>query len=319
MNRKSAKASSAFRSPTAAPVRAFLHSIVMKIARLESLASRFTLNTTLSDSAPRLLTSAAMSENTPRDGAASFSTHHFSAKPLRPLHLSGEHSDATVFSAETQPASSWRRGIFGSLTRGIKRRWKRRRRRRKVGRAYDMALEIARAIPPGSKVLDVGCGNGFIAHHLSAMLGSRAVGIDLTDSTAAPIDFRRYDGAHFPVADKSFDAVLFCYVLHHAQDVSVVLHEMRRVLRDGGLAVIYEDIPEIWWDRCVCWYHNQLWRGRTGACTFRLESEWRVLFESFGLEIVSERRLSRWRNLIHPVSRRLYVLQVRLSPSAAVA
>ena len=47
----------------------------------------------------------------------------------------------------------------------------RERRRRKVGRAYDMALEIARAIPCGSEVLDVGCGNGFIAHHLSALLG----------------------------------------------------------------------------------------------------------------------------------------------------
>jgi cyclopropane fatty-acyl-phospholipid synthase-like methyltransferase len=34
-------------------------------------------------------------------------------------------------------------------------------RRRKVGRAYDMALEIARILKPGSAVLDVGCGNGF--------------------------------------------------------------------------------------------------------------------------------------------------------------
>src|SRR6266513_5367533 len=104
------------------------------------------------------------------------------------------------------------------LIYGIKRRWARERRRRKVGRAYDMAQEIARVIPRGSEVLDVGCGNGFIAHHLSALLGTNVVGIDLTNETEAPIDYRRYNGRTFPCADNSFDAVMLCYVLHHAQD-----------------------------------------------------------------------------------------------------
>src|SRR5262249_7440108 len=58
---------------------------------------------------------------------------------------------------------------------GLRRRLMRERRRRKVGRAYDMAIEIARMIPRGSNVLDVGCGNGFIAHHLSSMLGTNVI------------------------------------------------------------------------------------------------------------------------------------------------
>src|SRR5438128_10258525 len=53
--------------------------------------------------------------------------------------------------------------VIDRILRGIKRRWARERRRRKVGRAYDMALEIARVIPRGSEVLYVGCGNVFIA------------------------------------------------------------------------------------------------------------------------------------------------------------
>ena len=180
-----------------------------------------------------------------------------------------------------------------------------------------MALEIARVIPRGAEVLDVGCGNGFIAHHLSAMLGSSVVGIDLASSTEAPVDYRQYDGGRFPVFDDSVDAVTLCYVLHHAQDVRVVLNEMLRVLRDGGLAVIYEDIPGNWWDRLVCKFHNRQWRDRTGPCTFRKESEWFELFNSWGFEIVSERQLSRWRNLTHPVMRRFYVL--KFSPALSEA
>src|SRR5262249_26055496 len=161
----------------------------------------------------------------------------------------------------------------------------------KVGRAYDMALEIARVIPCGSEVLDIGCGNGFIAHHLSAMLGASVIGIDVTPTTEAPIDFRRYDGAHIPLADNSVDAVLLCYVLHHAQDTSMLLSEVKRVLRPNGLAVIYEDIPQTPWDRFFCWMHNLQWRKRTGPCTFRGEVGWRKHFRSFGFEILRDRHV----------------------------
>jgi ubiquinone/menaquinone biosynthesis C-methylase UbiE len=196
-----------------------------------------------------------------------------------------------------------------TLTEGLQRRWRRERRRRKVGRAFDMALEIARILPANSRLLDVGCGNGFIAHHLSAMLGTKAIGIDLANTTEAAIDYRQFDGRDFPVEDKSVDSVLLCYVLHHAQDIDTVLKELRRVLRVDGLAVIYEDIPSCWWDRLVCWTHDLKWRKRTGRCTFRSEREWRTVFNSAGFEILIERALSRWRNLAHPVRRRLYVLK----------
>jgi SAM-dependent methyltransferase len=196
------------------------------------------------------------------------------------------------------------------LLNGIQRRWHRARRRRKVGRAYDMALEIARVIPANSRVLDVGCGNGFIAHHLAASIDANVIGIDLDATTEAAIDYRQFDGRVFPVGDSSFEAVLLCYVLHHAQDLGVVMRELRRVLIDGGRAVIYEDIPDGWWDRLVCWTHDLKWRKRTGPCTFRGESEWFKLFQAAGFEVVSERPLSRWRNLTHPVRRRFYVLRL---------
>lgn len=196
---------------------------------------------------------------------------------------------------------------MADLLNGIERRLRRMRRRRKVGKAYDMALEVARVIPTRARVLDVGCGSGFIAHHLNGM-GASVIGLDVSESTEARIQYLRYDGRHFPVQSHAFDAVLLCYVLHHAQNFQLVMNEVRRVLTIGGRAIIYEDIPLKGWDRIVCWTHDRQWRQRTGPCTFQLQHEWRALFRLSGFEVVNERQLSRWRNLTHPVSRRFYVL-----------
>lgn len=172
-----------------------------------------------------------------------------------------------------------------------------------------MALEIARYLPRGASVLDVGCGNGFIAHHLGALLATRVMGIDVGENTTAEIDYMRFDGQSIPAQRQTFDAVLLCYVLHHAQDTNALLSEVSRVLRPGGHTIIYEDIPASIWDRFVCWTHDRKWRTRTGPCTFRHLDDWREIFGKVELEIVLERQLSRWRNLAHPVSRRLYVLR----------
>ena len=178
-----------------------------------------------------------------------------------------------------------------------------------------MALEIARVIPRGSEVLDVGCGNGYIAHHLSALLGTNVTGIDVADCTDAPINYRQYDGGEFPAANASFDAIVLAYVLHHAQDIHLMLEEMKRVLRPGGVAIIYEDMPETLWDRFICWTHNLKWRKRTGACTFWNEDEWRELFTQFDFYIFNQRRLSRGRNLAYPVARQFFELTTRRDPA----
>ena len=165
-------------------------------------------------------------------------------------------------------------------------------------------------LPTGSRVLDVGCGNGYIAHHLSSLLRADVAGIDLEHKTESAINYRQYNGSRFPIKDQSFDAALLCYVLHHTQDVTIVLTELRRVLREGGLAVVYEDIPEAGWDLLVCAIHDRKWRNRTGPCTFRTKEEWRSVFAANGFEVIFERRLSRWRNAAHPVARRCYLVKI---------
>ena len=83
-----------------------------------------------------------------------------------------------------------------------------------------MALEVAGVLPPQANVLDVGCGNGFIAHHLQGLFGTAVVGFDVGHDTAARINYLPYDGRHFPVKDESFDAVCsaMCCITHKIRD-----------------------------------------------------------------------------------------------------
>ena len=186
---------------------------------------------------------------------------------------------------------------------------RRNQRRRRVGVAYETAIEVAGLIPRNTRLLDMGCGEGFVAHHLTALLGTNVVGVDLSKTTDAQIEYMSYDGTRIPVTDHSFDGVLLSYVLHHVQDIDQVLSEVRRVVRSGGLVVVYEDIPKDWRDRFPCWAHDMKWRRRVGPCTFRRPMEWKELFSSYGLEIQSEHQISRWRNVFHPVGHTLYILK----------
>ncbi len=191
---------------------------------------------------------------------------------------------------------------------------RRRSRRRSVGKAYDMAIEVADVIPPDTQLLDVGCGNGYIAHHLNALLTERVTGVDIGESSKARINYLPYNGKHLPVDDASYDGVLLSYVLHHVQDIHLALGEVRRVVRTGGFVVIYEDIPKNLWDKVPCGIHDRMWRSRSGPCTFRRPSEWVELFASYGLEVVSEKSISRWRNVFHPVGHIQYVLKATSEP-----
>ena len=95
------------------------------------------------------------------------------------------------------------------------------------------------------RVLDIGCGGGFLAEEFAA-LGCQVTGIDpsLVSIGAARahaaerglrIDYRTGVGEELPLPDASFDVACCCDVLEHVSNADRVISEAARVLKPGGL------------------------------------------------------------------------------------
>ena len=99
---------------------------------------------------------------------------------------------------------------------------------------------IPPATSPGARLLDVGCGGGLLAPHVT---GYTHVGVDLTASAlevaaAHGVDETVVaDAAALPFADASFDVVVAGEVLEHVTDLEGTVREATRVLRPGGTLV----------------------------------------------------------------------------------
>lgn len=106
---------------------------------------------------------------------------------------------------------------------------------------------VTRRIPPGLRILDLGCGDGYLMHLLSPQAAT-VTGID-PEPTAVQLASRMlhehancsvsggscYD---LPFADGAFDVVVMADVIEHLTDDSACLREAARVLAPGGQVII---------------------------------------------------------------------------------
>lgn len=102
-------------------------------------------------------------------------------------------------------------------------------------------------------VLDVGTGEGQLARELAGgERGRIVVGVDpffaqLSNAAGQPPAplLAQAKGESLPFADSSFDGVVCCLVIEHADDPDAVLAEMARVLAPGGKLLLLVNHPVV--------------------------------------------------------------------------
>lgn len=158
----------------------------------------------------------------------------------------------------------------------------------------------------GERVLDVGCGTGSLSLALVERAAVKAIeAIDFeADFVAAlrekigdaPITARQGDACSLPFADASFDRALSLLVLHFVSDAQQAAHEMRRVVRPGGVVAAsvwdtYGGMPSqrIFWDTVTAIEPSAA--ARRSATMFRTATQpgdLPALFERAGLTDIRE-------------------------------
>ena len=102
---------------------------------------------------------------------------------------------------------------------------------------------VARLVPEGARVLDLGCGDGALLAHLQAARGCSGYGIEIDDANVLACVRRgvnviqlNLDEGLAIFEDASFDVVLHIDTLQHLRNTEVVLQETARVGRIGIVA-----------------------------------------------------------------------------------
>ncbi len=148
---------------------------------------------------------------------------------------------------------------------------------------------------PGSRVLDVATGPGYVAAAF-AEAGCEVTGLDLTPALLeraeqmrqarglSGLRFLEGDAEQLPFEERTFDIVVSRFALHHWERPRRVLAEMARVARLGGMVVIQDLVTSEFPARSA--YQNRFERLRDPSHVRALPlSELLALFTACGLEV----------------------------------
>ena len=118
--------------------------------------------------------------------------------------------------------------------------------------AQRRAVLDALKLLPREKVLDIGCGPGFMVQELLPIVGpaGKVSAIDVNEGAIAlartrceahsNVEFQSANATALPYTDSLFDAAVSTQVYEYVRDLNAALRELYRVLRPGGRAVIMD-------------------------------------------------------------------------------
>jgi SAM-dependent methyltransferase len=118
-----------------------------------------------------------------------------------------------------------------------------------TSQAVESLLDAA-AVGPGTRVLDLATGPGYVAAR-AAERGATVIGVDIAETMVAlarrlhpGLDFRQADAHALPFQDASFDAVVGNFAILHLGRPEEAMAEFVRTLAPGGrIALTVWDVP----------------------------------------------------------------------------
>ena len=155
-----------------------------------------------------------------------------------------------------------------------------------------MLREVKRSLDLGDKkVLDVGTGLGGVAYLLNKA-GSKVTSVDINNVCLEKgVKVNIYDGKTLKFPDKSFDAGLLLFVLHHTPNPETVLKEVTRVSKR---VVIMEDVFSNWLSKYWTFFIDSLGNLEFSGHphTNKRDEVWRNLFRRLGYKLKEVRIFS---------------------------
>jgi SAM-dependent methyltransferase len=110
--------------------------------------------------------------------------------------------------------------------------------------------DVTRHFDAGAKLLDVGCGTGWLAEHFSDYTGidGSPEAVDAAQAKGRSI-VQGDVGEPLPFGDAAFDGVVLKDLLEHVADPVAVVREAHRVLKPGGGVFASSPDAQRWvWD-----------------------------------------------------------------------
>jgi SAM-dependent methyltransferase len=150
-----------------------------------------------------------------------------------------------------------------------------------------LCAHLVELIPPNARVLDVGCGDGILAHLLTQKrpdIDLQGLDVLVREHTYVPVE--EFDGRVIPYGDASFDVVLFVDVLHHTKDPMILLREAARVARNS---IVIKDHPgDGLVARLILRFMDQIGNARHGVAlpyNYWPQKRWLEAFDTLNLTI----------------------------------
>ena len=111
--------------------------------------------------------------------------------------------------------------------------------------------QVSEILPAGTRILEVAPGPGYLAIELARIGNYQVVGLDISKSfvqiaqakateAGVAVDFRHGNAANMPFDADSFDLIICRAAFKNFTEPIQALHEMHRVLKPGGKALIMD-------------------------------------------------------------------------------